>query len=120
MSTMAANMVEIGKINDIAEGTLKQVDVKGVEVMLSRVNNKYYAVQNRCPHMGGNLSRGTLAGQIVTCPVHKSQYDVTDGHVVRWTDWTGPLLAIGKVFKSPRPLKTYPVVIKDDKIFIQF
>lgn len=42
--------------------------VKGQEILVARVGDNYYSVDNRCPHMGGNLSKGNLEGTIVTCP----------------------------------------------------
>jgi len=68
--------------------------------------------------MGGNLSQGTLEGTILTCPRHHSQFDLTDGRVVRWTDWTGIMLATGKLLKSPRPIKTHQVKQEGDRILV--
>ncbi len=45
--------------------------------LLARVGDKYYAADNRCPHMGGKLSPGKLEGTVVTCPRHGSQFDLT-------------------------------------------
>jgi 3-phenylpropionate/trans-cinnamate dioxygenase ferredoxin subunit len=55
--------------------------------------------------MGGNLSQGTLEGTVLTCPRHHSQFYLVDGHVISWTDFSGLKKSIGKLFKSPRPLK---------------
>jgi nitrite reductase/ring-hydroxylating ferredoxin subunit len=35
--------------------------------MISRVGGKYYVVENRCPHAGGDLSAGKLEANVVTC-----------------------------------------------------
>jgi len=40
------------------------------------------------PHLHGDLSKGTLDGAVVTCPRHGSQFDVTDGRVLLWTDFS--------------------------------
>jgi 3-phenylpropionate/trans-cinnamate dioxygenase ferredoxin component len=103
------SFVEVAKTDELADGAMKQVSVGGREIFVARVGDRYYSADNRCPHMGGNLSQGTLEGTILTCPRHHSQFDLTDGHVVRWTDWTGILLATGKLLKSPRPIRTHPV-----------
>ncbi|MEN4019846.1 MAG: Rieske (2Fe-2S) protein [Methanobacterium sp.] len=66
--------------------------------------------------MGGNLSKGKLKGTVVTCPWHHSQFDLTDGHVIRWTDSSGLKLSLSKVLKSPQPLKVYEVKIDGEKI----
>jgi nitrite reductase/ring-hydroxylating ferredoxin subunit len=36
-----------------------------------------------CSHAGALLSRGTVVDCVVTCPLHESQFDVRDGHIVR-------------------------------------
>ncbi len=101
--------VDIGTGDDLRDGEMKKVILDGREILLTKVAGKYYALDDRCPHMGADLSQGTLEGTILTCPRHHSQFDVRDGRVIRWTDWTGFKLAIGKLLRSPRPAKTYQV-----------
>jgi 3-phenylpropionate/trans-cinnamate dioxygenase ferredoxin component len=110
--------LEVAKVNDFKPGTMRMLNINGHEYLLARVQDKYYAADNRCPHMGGNLSGGKLEGNIVTCPRHHSQFDLSDGHVVRWTDWKCITLVIGKLLKSPRPLRTYKVKVEGDKILL--
>jgi 3-phenylpropionate/trans-cinnamate dioxygenase ferredoxin subunit len=114
-----AEYIEVSGREELKSGQMKLVSVAGNEVILARVGDDFYAADNRCPHMGGNLSRGTLEKTIVTCPLHHSQFDLTDGHVVRWTDWSGLKLALAKLFKPPRPLKTYRVKLEGDRVFVE-
>jgi 3-phenylpropionate/trans-cinnamate dioxygenase ferredoxin subunit len=110
------SFVEISNKDELNDGQMKMTVVNSHEILLARVGDEYYASDNRCPHMGGNLSHGKLEGVVITCPRHHSQFDLTDGRVIRWTDWAGIKLAIGKLFKSPRNLKTYEVKIEGDMI----
>jgi 3-phenylpropionate/trans-cinnamate dioxygenase ferredoxin subunit len=119
MSTTVAEMLEIGKLGDLKNGEMKMVLARGREILLAFTDGTYYAADNRCPHMGGNLSHGKLAGTIVTCPRHHSQFDLKDGHVVRWTTWPGALVAIDQVRSRKRFLRVYPVTIQDEKILIK-
>jgi 3-phenylpropionate/trans-cinnamate dioxygenase ferredoxin subunit len=112
------DFVEVGKKNDVADGQLKMVTVEDREILLARVSGKYYAAYGRCPHMGGKLWLGKLNGTVVTCPRHSSRFDLTDGHVIRWTNWSGIKLALSKIVRRPRPLKTYKVKIEGDKILV--
>jgi len=114
-----ANFVPVGKTGELEDGAMKEVLAQGREILVARVGNKYYAADNRCPHMGGKLSRGKLEGTIVTCPLHSSQFDLSDGRVVRWLKGTGLVAMVGKALKSPRPLALYNVKIEDDKILIE-
>jgi 3-phenylpropionate/trans-cinnamate dioxygenase ferredoxin subunit len=110
------SFVEILKKDAINDGELKMVEINDHEFLIARVEDNYYVSDNRCPHMGGNLSNGNLEGTVITCPRHHSQFDLIDGHVIRWTDWSGLKLTASKIFKSPRNLKTYEVMIDGDKI----
>ncbi|MDO8473347.1 MAG: Rieske 2Fe-2S domain-containing protein [Dehalococcoidia bacterium] len=116
MGAMAETLTELGKVGELAEGAMKRVDVGGREILLARVNDKYYAADARCPHMGGDLAVGKLEGTVVTCPRHHSQFDLADGHVLRWTDWTGVKRAVAKLVKPPRAIKVYPVKVEGDRI----
>ena len=114
-----SNFVAAGKAGEIKDGEKKKVGVGGYEIMLARAGGKYYAIANRCPHMGGDLSMGTLTGTMIQCPRHGSQFDITDGHNIRWMKGEGLAAAIGKFIKSPRPVKTYQVKIEGDDILIE-
>jgi len=111
--------VEVFSTLDLPDGSLRISEVGGREILLARVGDRYYAADNRCPHMGCNLSRGTLEGTILTCPRHHSQFDLSDGRVLRWTDWSGIKLSIAKILKAPRPLKTYEVKIEGERILVR-
>ena len=113
------SFTEVGKTGDLQNGSKKKVAVEGQEIMLARVGDKYYATQNRCPHMGGDLSVGKLEGTIITCPRHGSQFDITDGHNIRWMRGTGLAAAVGKTLKAPRPVQTYNVKIDGSTILIE-
>jgi 3-phenylpropionate/trans-cinnamate dioxygenase ferredoxin subunit len=112
------SLVEVGKTPELADGTMKKVSARGREILLARVGGKYYAGNNRCPHMGSNLSQGKLEGTVVTCPVHGSQFDLSDGRVIRWVGTSG-LLGWVLRFKRSRPLGVYKVTIQDEKILIE-
>ncbi len=114
-----ADFVRIGAVNDLAPGTMKEVLVGQTPILVARIGDAYYATQGRCPHMGGILSKGKLDGTVVTCPRHSSQFILTDGKVVRWMKGKGFMAAIGKILKHPRPLKTYPVSVENDNIFVK-
>ncbi|MFC2018350.1 Rieske (2Fe-2S) protein [Chloroflexota bacterium] len=91
----------------------------GREILLARIGDRYYAAQNRCPHMGGDLSHGRLDGTVVTCPRHGSQFDLTDGRVMRWLGASGVISKVGRLLKSPRPLVVYNVEIKDGRVMVE-
>lgn len=114
-----SNLVEVGKTSELEDGTMKEASAQGREILLAKVGDKYYAADNRCPHMGGKLSQGKLEGTIVTCPRHSSQFDLRSGRVVRWLKGSGLISMVGKALKPPRPLMIYSVKVEDNKILIE-
>jgi 3-phenylpropionate/trans-cinnamate dioxygenase ferredoxin subunit len=61
---------------------MKVVKLAEKEVVIANVNNVYYAMENSCTHMDGELSKGLLEGNTLTCPKHKAKFDVTTGKVL--------------------------------------
>jgi 3-phenylpropionate/trans-cinnamate dioxygenase ferredoxin subunit len=111
--------VPIGRAGELQDGEMKKVEVDGRELLLARVGDSYYAIDDRCPHMGGDLSEGSLDGGIVTCPKHGSQFDVRNGALVRWTDWSGIKLSLGKLLRSPRGTTSYEVRRDGDALSVE-
>ncbi|MBI4165919.1 MAG: Rieske 2Fe-2S domain-containing protein [Acidobacteria bacterium] len=76
-----ADYVAVAKVSNLAVGTGKVVEVNGKAVALFNVNGTFYAIDNTCRHRGGPLGEGTLEGNVVTCPWHMWDYDVTTGEL---------------------------------------
>ena len=74
--------VKVAETSEIPAGKMKMVKVEEKEFLIANIDGNYYAIGNKCTHAGGNLSKGSLEGNIVTCPKHKAKFDVTTGKVV--------------------------------------
>ncbi len=103
---------EIANTEDIPDGMMKMVMVRGKEILLVNVEGSYYAIGNRCTHANGNLSKGILLGTTLTCPKHGSQFDVTTGRAIR-----GPKMMFLRFKTKNEP--TYEVKVKDGKILVK-
>ena len=110
--------IQLTTVTDMLPGTMKTASLEGREYLVARVGDEYLVTDSRCPHLGGHLAKGLLEGTVVTCPLHKSQFDLRDGSVLRWTDWQGAALKIATKVKSPRNLKTYPTKLEGDTLLI--
>jgi 3-phenylpropionate/trans-cinnamate dioxygenase ferredoxin subunit len=109
---------EVSKIDELKNGTMKAVSAAGREILLARVGDKYYAADNRCPHMKGDLSQGKLEGTVVTCPLHGSQFDISNGRVVRWLKG-GLMSKMGGALKLSKDLAVYNVKVEDGKVLVE-
>lgn len=105
-------------VTDMLPGTMKTASLEGREYLVARVGEDFFVTESRCPHLGGHLVKGLLEGTVVTCPLHKSQFDLRDGSVLRWTDWQGAALKIATKVKSPRNLKTYAAKVEGETLLI--
>jgi 3-phenylpropionate/trans-cinnamate dioxygenase ferredoxin subunit len=103
---------------ELADGAMTKVEAHGVTLLLARTGDTFYAAQSRCPHVGGNLARGTLEGTIVQCPLHGSRFDLRDGRVVRWTEFTGAVQAVDETLRHPRPLRVYEVRVEGGRVLV--
>jgi 3-phenylpropionate/trans-cinnamate dioxygenase ferredoxin subunit len=109
---------EAARASEFVDGDMKKVTVSRTVLLLAKVNGQFFATGLFCPHLGADLSEGTLRGTILTCPMHNSQFDLRDGHVVRWTDLTGTILVHARKINPPHPLKCYPVRVEGDKVLV--
>ncbi|MFC1866135.1 Rieske (2Fe-2S) protein [Chloroflexota bacterium] len=101
----------MGDVSELEEGKMKEIQIMDYKILLARSKDSYYAVESRCPHLGGRLANGKLEGTIITCPLHGSQFDLTDGRVIRWLKGSGIISKLGRAMKSPRSLRKYEVRI---------
>jgi nitrite reductase (NADH) small subunit len=61
----------------------RAVDLGGLEIALFNLGERYLAVENRCPHQGGPLADGIVAGGTVVCPLHAWKIRLDAGTVER-------------------------------------
>ena len=55
------------KIDEIASGGMKTIEVEGHEIVICNCDGQFYALARRCGHMNAPLELGTLDGTILTC-----------------------------------------------------
>ena len=88
----------------LALGELRSFKIKGHEILAVNVGGKVFCLDGRCTHAGAPIAEGTLDGEVLTCPWHYSQFNITTGVVLR-----GP---------ADKPLKSYPVEERENLVFI--
>jgi 3-phenylpropionate/trans-cinnamate dioxygenase ferredoxin component len=111
--------VELLGVNDLKDGDLRGLTVRGRALLVAKVAGRLYAADDRCPHMGASLSKGKLDGTVVICPRHHSRFDLSDGRFVQWTDWVGWLARLAKVVRSPRAIVTHRVKVEGGRVWVE-
>ena len=66
-------------VDDLPAGQTTIVTVKGRDIALANADGEFFALENTCPHRGGQLGDGTLNGCDVVCPLHGWDFDVRTG-----------------------------------------
>lgn len=87
-------------------GGLASLEVNKKTVCLALHKEELTACTNKCPHAGGHLQEGFLdaMGNIV-CPLHRYKFSLKNGHNISGEGYH---------------LKTYPVEIREEGVFIGF
>ena len=66
-------------------------------------NERAYAVDNRCPHMGFPLARGICEDGVLTCYWHYARFDLDSGGA--FDIWAGDV-------------RTYPVTVRENAVYV--
>jgi nitrite reductase/ring-hydroxylating ferredoxin subunit len=72
----------VSKTEEFEKDKIKKVTIEGLNILIVNLEDRFYAIDALCTHYGGDLSEGTLQGNILTCPVHGAKFDITNGRVV--------------------------------------
>lgn len=57
-------------------------EAQGTPVVLVKLGEQIYALDDTCVHAGCSLAGGQIEGGSIICPCHGSQYDLRDGSVI--------------------------------------
>ena len=85
----------VGTVDEIPPGGRKIVTLDGRSIGVFNIGGEFFALRNRCPHQGGPLCDGRLAGfvtssqpgeyrytrpgEVVRCPWHAWEFDIRTG-----------------------------------------
>lgn len=100
-SVDTTGLIEVGRLDEIASPTVVSGGRHGIAVFVS--DGDPFAVDNRCPHMGFPLHRGSVRDGILTCHWHHARFELTSGGTFDpWAD----------------DLTTYRTVVSDGVVYI--
>ena len=69
----------IATVDEVPPGERIIVEVKDRYVAIFNVDNKLYAIEDRCTHDDGPVAEGELQGTVIECPRHGAKFDITTG-----------------------------------------
>lgn len=71
--------VRVADLAELRKTNVLTVQAGGHTLVLFAYGDDVYAVDNRCPHMGFPLDRGTVKDGILTCHWHHARFDLASG-----------------------------------------
>ena len=95
----------VARSDDLKKGEMQAFEVLDNKVAVANVGGTFYAFDDTCTHEGCSLAEGELEETILTCSCHGSQFDVTNGALLR-----GP---------AQEPVKSHEIRVEDGKLEIE-
>ncbi len=74
--------VRVASVDDVKPGHGMVAEVNGKALAVFNVGGQFHVIDNTCVHRGGPLGEGELEANVVTCPWHGWQFNVTTGACV--------------------------------------
>jgi len=105
------NFVKAAQISELTPGNKLKVTVEGKTILLANIGGNCYALDNKCPHLGGSLAEGNLDGENIVCPKHGAIFNLK----------TGKNMGVAKILFlkiTPNDAKTYPVKVEGGDILV--
>jgi nitrite reductase/ring-hydroxylating ferredoxin subunit len=103
LETLPDNFVRAARLDDVRAAGRTSVSLAGHSLALFFHDGKVHAVDNRCPHMGFPLHRGTLQDGILTCHWHHARFDLESG---------------GTFDQFADEARVFPVEVRDGEVWV--
>lgn len=100
---MGSRWIEAGRVADWEDTDRRVVNAGDRPVLVLRHAGGFWAIDNRCPHMGFPLDRGSVSNCILTCHWHDARFDVRSG---------------GTFDQFADDVRSYPVELRGDSVWL--
>jgi nitrite reductase/ring-hydroxylating ferredoxin subunit len=69
----------VARVGDVRPNDVIAVAIEGVDLVLGRDGDCYFAAQRRCVHLGGDLAEGIVSRGHLICPQHAWRFSTATG-----------------------------------------
>jgi len=98
--------VVVGKSSEVQDGKLMHITAGGKEIVVTKLDGNYYAMDNVCTHAGADLHEGELSNNELTCPWHGAKWDIKTGNLISFP-------------QKLKPLHSHKISIEKDTLYIE-
>ncbi len=113
--------VVVARAGDVPEGGRLIVEVHGRSIGIFRLDGRFHALLNRCPHQGAELCRGDLVGLLESDRPGSYRFDPSRRLLVcPWHGWEFDV-ATGQSYVDPRGtrVRPFPVSVEDGRTVLR-
>ena len=96
--------IYVSTLEELKKKGCMSFNVNGYDLVIFYHEGQVYTLDNRCPHMGFPLSRGTTEDGILTCDWHHARFDLKSGGT--FDLWAGDVLS-------------FPTQVQDGKVWVK-
>ena len=75
----AQEWTKVAALSEVESAGCRVIHANGHTIALFAHQNQIFAVDNRCPHMGFPLDKGSVSDGILTCHWHHARFDLASG-----------------------------------------
>ncbi len=112
------NWMKLLDVEALADGERKVVHLQDHAILLIHEGENIYAISNQCPHMRLPLKRGQVEDEAITCPFHRSTFDLNTGDVKAWSPWPPVAGRLLGTISREKALPVFETKVEDDAIWI--
>jgi 3-phenylpropionate/trans-cinnamate dioxygenase ferredoxin subunit len=96
--------VVVAAVDELGDGDRLIFDIEGRSIVLFRIADGYFAIDDACSHDDGPVAEGEIEGHEIECPRHGARFDLSNGKAL--------------TLPAVTDIAAYPVRIDGDQILI--
>ncbi|SRR5882757_6675811 len=118
MNEVIKTWVRVCALNHIPDNKALDLNISGQRLVIARCGESASIMQGFCTHMLFPLAGSKIENCVLTCGLHHSQFQISDGSVEAWSVY--PPLA-GKTLaaiREKKALRTWETKVTDGDVYV--
>ncbi len=123
---------KLAEVNSFQDNPQQLLKIKRDDILVIKDEEKFYAINNRCPHLGLALNLGgcDMKNKTVHCKFHSSDFSFETGEAKEWLNVKGFEKFMMWLFTKfdpdakkmmtmePKPVETFHTKVVDDHVWV--
>ena len=92
-------------VDEVPDGGRQLVEVNEQLLLIFRIGQQFFCLEDICTHDGGNLSEGEHQGFQIECPRHSARFDIRTGEALS--------------MPATKPTRAYECRVENNQVFVR-